>query len=474
MTRPVTATGQDGPMQPVRERLHRLGLRARVTVGFAALAFLLSVGLAVFAYELTRSFVITRREETVRQQAYVNARAVRDALEANPLDVRAALAQTQTGADSAIVVRVGSEWVGTSVGVGRNNVPASLRELVSEGSAGTQNTEISDVPNIGVGVPLAAIDGAYFEFVPVRDLDSTLSVLARGLAAAAIVMTGIGAILGRYASGRVLRPVRRMADTAAGISAGSLDQRLDAEGDSDLEPLVDAFNAMVDALRTRIEREARFASDVSHELRTPLATMAAALNVARRRRSGEAAEAALDVLDAEVQRFTRLVVDLLEISRMEAGASELALASVSPAALVQEVLESTGRDGIPVEVEPGAPTRVKLDRRRIGQVLTNLLENADAYGGGAVLVLVSGTPDTLLFAVDDCGPGIPDEERTYVFERFARGGASGDAPGTGLGLALVVEHLRLHQGAVWVEDAPGGGARFVVAVPRDLHDERSR
>jgi signal transduction histidine kinase len=304
--------------------------------------------------------------------------------------------------------------------------------------------------------------------VPVRDLDSTLSLLARALAAAAVVMTGVGAILGRYASGRVLRPVRRMADTASVISAGALDQRLDAEGDSDLEPLVDAFNSMVAALHSRIEREARFASDVSHELRTPLATMAAALNVARRRRSGEAAENALEVLDAEVQRFTRLVVDLLEISRMEAGASELLLGSVNPAALVREVLESTQREAVQVEVEPGAPTRVMLDQRRISQVLRNLLDNADAYGGGAQRVLVAGTADTLLFAVDDGGPGIPAHERGYVFERFARGEAAGSAPGTGLGLALVVEHLRLHHGAVWVEDAPSGGARFVVAVPRDL------
>jgi signal transduction histidine kinase len=457
-------------MQPVRERLHRLGLRARVTVVFAGLAFLLSVGLAVFAYELTRSFVVTRREETVRQQAYLNARAVRDALEANPLDVRGALGQAQTGADSSIVVRVGAEWVGTSVGVGRNNVPASLRQVVAGGSAGTQNTRISSVPNIGVGVPLSTVDGAYFEFVPVRDLDSTLSVLARALAAAAIVMTGVGAVLGRYASARVLRPVRRMADTAAGISGGALDQRLDAEGDPDLEPLVDAFNSMVGALRARIDREARFASDVSHELRTPLATMAAALNVARRRRSGEAAEAALAVLDAEVQRFTRLVLDLLEISRMEAGASELQLEAVQPESLVHEVLESTGREGVQVEVEPGAPARVKLDRRRVSQILTNLLDNADAYGGGALLVLVTGTADTLLFAIDDGGPGIPVHERGYVFERFARGEGAGAAPGTGLGLALVVEHARLHQGTVWVEDAPGGGARFVVAIPRDLQE----
>ena len=126
-----------------------------------------------------------------------------------------------------------------------------------------------------MGVPLLAIKGSYFEFVPVQELDQTLSVLARALAAAAVVITGIGAILGRYASGRVLRPVQRMAATAAGISEGALDQRLDAEGDSDLEPLVDAFNAMVSALKSRIDRETRFASDVSHELRTPLATMAA-------------------------------------------------------------------------------------------------------------------------------------------------------------------------------------------------------
>jgi signal transduction histidine kinase len=455
-------------MQPVRERLHRLGLRARVTLAFAALAFLLSVSLSVFAYELTRSFLITRRQETVRQQAYLNARAVRDALEGNALDVRGALAQAQKGADSAVVLRVGEQWFGTSVGVGRDDVPRSLRQLVAAGSVGTQNTDVSSSPSVGVGVPLLAVGGSYFEFVPVRELDQTLSLLARSLAAAAVVITGIGAVLGRYASGRVLRPVRRMADTAAGISEGALDQRLDAEGDSDLEPLVDAFNAMVDALRSRIERETRFASDVSHELRTPLATMAAALNVARRRGSAETAETALAVLDAEVQRFTRLVLDLLEISRLEAGANELTATSVAPGDLVHQVLVSSQRENVPVTTEGTAPARVVVDQRRISQVLTNLLDNADAYGGGAVSIVIAGTPELLLLAVDDSGPGVPEHERGYVFERFARGESSEGAPGTGLGLALVVEHVRLHHGTVWVEDAPEGGARFVVALPRDM------
>ncbi len=453
-------------MQPVRERLHRLGLRARVTLVFAGLAFLLSVTLAVFSYELTRNYLITRRQETVRQQAYLNARAVRDALEANSLDVRGALAQAQASADSAIVLRVGNQWFGTSVGVGRDEVPRSLRDLVAGGSAGTQNTRLASSPSIGVGVPLLAIKGSYFEFVPVGELDQTLSVLARALAAAAVVITGIGAILGRYASGRVLRPVQRMAATAAGISEGALDQRLDAEGDSDLEPLVDAFNAMVSALKTRIDRETRFASDVSHELRTPLATMAAALNVARRHGDAETAESALAVLDDEVQRFNRLVLDLLEISRLEAGATELSFSAVSPTELVRQVLTASQRENVVIDTEASAPSRVVLDQRRVSQVLTNLLDNADAYGDGAVTVVIAGTADTVFFAVDDAGPGVPEHERGYVFERFARGETSEAAPGTGLGLALVDEHVRLHRGRVWVEDSPAGGARFVVALPR--------
>jgi two-component system, OmpR family, sensor histidine kinase MtrB len=432
---------------------------------FAGIAFLISVGLAVFSYELTRTYLVDRRESTARQEAYVNARAVRDALQANRLDVRRALAQVQTGSDNAVVVRIGPRWFGTSVGVGRAAVPLSLRRLVAGGSAGTQNTNLSAGPNVGVGVPLPAVDAAYFELISVSELDETLSLLARSLAVAALAATILGAIVGWYASGRVLRPVQRMAATAGGIREGALNERLDAEGDSDLEPLVDSFNSMVSALSFRIEHEARFASDVSHELRTPLATMSAALNVARRRHSEEATAAALVVLDEELQRFTRLVLDLLEISRMEAGVASAEREMVDPAQLVRDVLVSTQRTDVEVDVQPTAPARVTVDARRLSQVLTNLLDNADAYADGATTVVVAGADASLLIAVDDSGPGIPPEERLYIFERFARGDGSESKPGTGLGLALVVEHVRLHGGRVWVDDSPAGGARFVIELP---------
>ena len=436
-----------------------------MTLVFAGLALIISAGLAIFSYELTRSYLLDRRGSSARQEAYANARVVRDALEVNPLDVRAALAQARTGSNR-VVMRVGRQWFGTSVGVGRDEVPASLRRLVGGGTAGTQNTTLASVPQVTVGLPLPAVNGSYFEFTPNQDLDQTLILLARALVVAAVGVTVIGAVIGWYAAGRVLRPVRRMAVIAGGIREGALDERLDAEGDSDLEPLVDSFNAMVAGLRRRIEREARFASDVSHELRTPLATMGAALNIARRRQSTEAAESAFDALDAELQRFTRLVVDLLEISRLDAGVETPLRREVVPETLVREVLESTQRHDVSVAVEPSAPRTVLVDRRRVAQVLTNLLDNADAYGDGARSVLVGGTETSLLVAVDDAGPGVPAEEREYIFHRFGRGSSSESKPGTGLGLALVVEHLRLEGGRVWAADSPQGGARFVIEIPR--------
>jgi signal transduction histidine kinase len=173
------------------------------------------------------------------------------------------------------------------------------------------------------------------------------------------------------------------------------------------------------------------------------------------------------VLDTELRGFTGLVVDLLDISRMEAGAAELELAAVRPHELVRDVLDSTQREQVRVHVAPSAPAVVMIDRRRIARALMNLLDNADAYAKGAVSVLVTGDQHVLRLCVDDHGPGVPVDEREYVFDRFARGRSSSDTHGTGLGLALVVEHVRLHGGRVWVEDAPGGGARFVVQVPKD-------
>lgn len=434
---------------------------------FAAVALLLSTGLALLAYEVTRGNVLSQRATAAERQAYVNARLVRSVLRTEGADIPALLASLQLSTDGAAVLRVGQEWFGTAVGVGRDDVPHRLSRIAEQGNAARQRIRVRGAgPQVVVAVPLPAVRAVYFEFVPLTELEQTLKTLAAVLATAAAATTAIGAAAGRYLSSRVLRPLRRIAETAAGIGGGRLDERLEAHGDTDLQPLVDSFNGMVDALQARIEREARFASDASHELRAPLAAMSSALSVARRR-APAGTEDAFDVLTQRIASFNQLVEDLLEISRLDAGVGSFAIEDVAPADMITALCAGSGR---PVEIvaRPEAPSTIRADRRRLAQMVTNLLENADNYGGGARRVIVGGDPEHLRIAVEDDGPGVPEHERVYIFERFARGdrsGVPGAAPGTGLGLALVSEHARLHGGRVWVEDSPSGGARFVIELP---------
>jgi two-component system, OmpR family, sensor histidine kinase MtrB len=227
---------------------------------------------------------------------------------------------------------------------------------------------------------------------------------------------------------------------------------------------------MVDALTDRIERDARFVSDVSHELRSPLTTLAMAASVLQTRRGqlSERDQIALDLLVDEVNRFEQVLGELLELSRVDAGAAPLALEPVRLDELVHHVIGS--RPDFPVDADPLVATEfVLVDKRRIERVLVNLLDNARTHGGGVASLSIHQADGRVQIAVSDRGPGVDPADRDRVFERFSRGAAAGrrgDTAGAGLGLSLVREHVRLHGGTVWVEDGPDGrGARFVVELP---------
>jgi signal transduction histidine kinase len=328
---------------------------------------------------------------------------------------------------------------------------------------------VDGVPVLAVALPTAAAGTVYVELFPLVELDAALRFLGTVLVAGTAASGLLGLGLGLWTSRRALRPLDELNVAAARMAGGDLAARLPAQDDPDLAPLAERFNASAAALEERVRRDARFAGDVSHELRSPLTTMANAVEVLRRRRDelSDTARRAVDLLTSEVHRFQRTVVDLLEISRDDQQPDRQGFETVDVADLMRHVLAARPAAAPALEADT-PPLLVLADRRRLDRVVANLLDNADDHAGGPVRVAVRHRDGRVRVEVDDQGPGVPDELRERVFDRFARGeraGRRGDGTGSGLGLALVDQHVRQHGGHVWVEERPGGGARFVVELP---------
>jgi len=462
----------------VRLPFHRPGLRARITLAFGFGALLLSTVLAATTWGLTRSQLLDQREETSLRQVYTNARLVRDSLgsavdagDFNALDLLGSL-QTPVGAQPMLVFD-GDFYSPSPVDFGEESLPTELRGSVADGRAATMRYVHNGEPVLAVGIPIPSAQADYFEVVSLKELDDTLRSLGIVLVGAALLTTLAGAGLGWAVAGRALRPLTQVGQAAQAIAGGRLDTRLESPDDPDLMLLTTSFNDMAQALEDRIERDARFASDVSHELRSPLMTLAASIEVLKKRQDEmpERAKAALDLLVADVARFERLVNDLLEISRFDAGAAHLELEEVNLAELVIHAVGSASNVGVPVQYdEDMADMVIAADKRRLERVIANLLDNARKYADGATGITLRRAGEAVQIVVEDAGPGVSPDQRETIFERFARGeeaGRRGGDRGVGLGLALVAEHVRLHSGRVWVDDRPDGGpgSAFVVELP---------
>jgi len=448
----------------------RLALRYRLMAAFAAGALLLTGTVAFLAYGLTRTYLLDQRARSTMRQAEVNARLVAAALR-SVADIPQLLGSLQSPAGSSSVVLHDGQWFAASLEFGRDALPAELRQLVvDQRSRARQRYVLVGVNRLAVGLPLRDQD-AYFEVFPNSDLDRTLRVLRVSLATAGVASMLVAAGLGVWVSRRLLDPLAQVGATAASIADGHLERRLDVGRDKELTALAASFNRMVATVQERIERDARFASNVSHELRSPLTTLRSAVATMQTRRGGmdEQAARSLDLLARATDRFERLVEDLLEISRFDAGVAHPSFDEVFLGELVLHAVAALPDKDLPVEVAANATTTVvSADKRRLEQVIANLVVNAQVHGGGVDRIRVEKAGGRARIVVEDRGPGVSSEDRARVFERFFRGPTTGrgaDGGGVGLGLALVAEHVRLHGGSAWVEDREGGGARFVVELP---------
>lgn len=448
-------------------RIMPRGLRARSAVGFALLALSLSAVLSVATYQLARWYLLDQRQTLATRQTVLHAQVVNGQLSGQSVlsddEILDSLARTKGRA----VLEVDGRWYSAVVDLNESRIPAELLEATRTGVPQRQRVVINRVPYFVVGVPLPAVNTTYFEFVPATEYERTLRTLALVLAAVASVTTAIGAASGFVLSRRVLRPLTEVAETAQAMSAGDLQRRLHVGDDPDLLPVAESFNSMATSLEARIAREQRFTADVSHELRTPLTAMGSAVSLAQRTSSPDRTAFAIDVLADQVDHLRQLTLELLELSRVDAGRDDELRELVDVNEIASRLADVQGLDG-GVVVAAGTPVLHEVNPLRFERTLGNLLENASRYAGGATRVECRHVNGALQVVVDDSGPGVPLDERASIFGRFHRGTATPapDQPkGTGLGLSLVDEYVRLAGGKVWADENPSGGARFIVEIP---------
>jgi two-component system, OmpR family, sensor histidine kinase MtrB len=325
-------------------RWGRLGLRARVTVAFALGLLALTLTLSVLTYALATNQLVRQRELSALRLTVVHARLLQDGLRASDPDVPGLLNALDTPSGSRPVLRHRGRWFGSPFGPRDAVVPAGLQADVLGGTAARQRVRVDGDLFLVVGIPLPRVGAAYFQVFPLAELDATVRTLSLALTAAAAVTIVLGAGFGRWAGGQLMRPLAETARAAEEIRQGRFETRLDQPADRDLAVLAGSFNEMVDALQRRIERDARFASDVSHELRSPLTTLAGAAEVlhARRHELSPATREPVELLHGDVERFQRMVLDLLEISKFDAGAQELVLQDVRLPELARRAAGSSG------------------------------------------------------------------------------------------------------------------------------------
>jgi two-component system, OmpR family, sensor kinase len=308
--------------------------------------------------------------------------------------------------------------------------------------------------------------------------DSLLDQLRLYVLVGILAGTLIGVLAGLGLTRAVLRPLDRMVSTAEAISGGDLGRRLRLPlGRNEVARLGRAFDHMVDRLASTLDAQRRFVADASHELRTPLTSLeglSEMLMMGADRGDTHVVQRTLRSMHGELRRMSRLVNDLLTLSRLDSTATvspvrvdagkllaEVA-AQMEPVAVAQQVR---------LVVNGNGPAIVNGEPDKLRQVVLNLVDNAVRYtpSGGEVRLASGSDPAAgeVRIEVQDTGPGIPLADLPHIFDRFYRGDPSRTrATGnSGLGLAIARAIVRAHGGAIRVESPPGQGARFTVVLP---------
>ena len=420
-------------------------------------------------------------------------------------DLRAAADGENAPSVMAEILRVYSGLLGIDSGTRNYHILAGESGRVLTGSVQPGDAGLTMTPNIltaingavgsladptadymDVAIPIGGTDASYIIYI--RDSKETVqnlnSALFRIILEALAVALVIAAFLSLLLAKTMVTPIQSLTRAAERVAAGDFSDKLDTQARDEIGVLANTFNNMADRLEqtlddlTRSEKMRReFVANVSHELRTPITSIRSYAETLEESRTSiplETQQRFLHVIVNESDRMTKIVQDLLTLSRFDAGSFELSFERFSFENSIKDVysatlLEAQGRGHeFSLEFKTAVP-EITGDRARIEQVLINMISNAIKYThDGGRIQLTAGAEDGEVWAsVRDNGVGIPQEDIGHVFERFyrvdkARSRASG---GTGLGLSIAQEIVTRHGGRIELQSRPGRGSTIIVTLP---------
>ncbi|WP_328969457.1 sensor histidine kinase [Streptomyces sp. NBC_00239] len=373
--------------------------------------------------------------------------------------------EVRKDADSALDHALSHYAYGTTHGdvpsaVNPAGLPTPLAALVARGHSGTMVGTRGGVPVMWAAAP--ADDKALAVWIPYESTRDRLRAIDTAILASAALAAGTVALAGLFLARRISGRLARTAAVARRITEGDLDARVALDGSQpgpdggrprhgdEVRDVAIALDTMAETLQNRLEAEKRFTADVAHELRTPLTGSLAAAGLLPEGRPKE-------MINDRLRALHLLTEDLLEISRLDAGAEHADLARCDLGPTVERIVGATR---LPVDVRVEQPAVVLTDRRRLDRILTNLLVNAHRHGRPPVTVTVAGP----VVSVHDSGPGYPHELIRQGPKRF-RTGDPGRGKGHGLGLTIVVGQAAVLGIGLSFANAPDGGALTTLRLP---------
>lgn len=495
------------------KKLLKESLSVRVSVGMAVTVISILALLVVGVTWQVQNAIFEQRREQILEDASVTINQVQTAFSQSTASTTdqvqnlanqliSSLRATKSGSGVVTTMLLRSPHAPTTFAINElidrdlvEVITPELREAMAQGkgqfyqSVAVKDAKGNENPGIIVGaIVVLPLAGKYelYTVYSLADEQDTITLMTQSLIFGTIpvvIFLGIGILWVLY---NMLRPVRVTAQAAQELAKGDLSVRVELKGEDEMAQLARSFNFMAQSLSNQIAEydelsklQQRFVSDVSHELRTPLTTIRMAEEIIYDERDSMSAPVArsAELLHSQVDRFEKMLADLLEISRHDSHTAQLEAEVSDVKELTRKVVEAdralANRLGVEVIIDAPQPRYTAyMDSRRMERVLRNFLVNAIEHAEGKpVVIRIASNEEATSVRVRDFGVGMSEDTATRVFDRFFRAdpARTRTTGGTGLGLSIAAEDVALHRGQVEATGRLKEGSVFMVTLPRSAN-----